>query len=75
MHSSNKGESSVHCPYCGNNTCYSKNLRIWVVSCEVKRAVEMSQMSQVAQSILGLNGDYKITHYEDGLMMNLGNID
>ena len=35
MHKENRNKMDVHCPYCGNEECFSKHLRIWVVSEEV----------------------------------------
>jgi hypothetical protein len=34
-HNNNKDEMNVHCPYCGNKDCFSKHMRIWLVSAEV----------------------------------------
>ena len=75
LHAANRGECYVHCPYCGNKACFSKNLRIWVVSREVKREVEMKQTTKVTQSIMGENGDYEISQCDDGIMIELGNIE
>jgi hypothetical protein len=35
MHENNRDKMDVHCPYCGNEDCFSKHMRIWVVSNEV----------------------------------------
>jgi len=75
MHDANKSECYVHCPYCGNSACFSKNLRIWVVSREIKRHVEMEQTTKLTQSVMGQNGNYKISHCEDGIMIELENIE
>ena len=35
MNPNNSGQMDVHCPYCGNKECFSKHMRIWLVSMEV----------------------------------------
>jgi hypothetical protein len=35
LHETNKTKMWVHCPYCGNQDCFSKHMRIWLVSWEV----------------------------------------
>lgn len=35
MHENNKDKMDVHCLYCGNKDCFSKHMRIWLVSNEV----------------------------------------
>jgi hypothetical protein len=35
MHETNKDKMEVPCPYCGNEDCFSKHMRIWVVSEQV----------------------------------------
>ena len=35
MHKTNKYKMDVHCPYCGNEECFSKHMRIWLVSEEI----------------------------------------
>ena len=36
MHPNNHQKMSVHCPYCGNEDCFSKHMRIWLISNEVR---------------------------------------
>ncbi len=40
LHEINKNEVSVHCPYCGNKDCFSKHMRVWLVSTEVSAVGE-----------------------------------
>jgi len=35
MNKENIDKMEVHCPYCGNEQCFSKHMRIWLVSKEV----------------------------------------
>jgi hypothetical protein len=35
LHKKNDNNMWVHCPYCGNPDCFSKHVRIWLVSMEV----------------------------------------
>jgi hypothetical protein len=72
LHPANQNESYVHCPYCGSHACFSKNLRIWVVSKEVKTAKEIEEVKEVVVSRLGAGADYKISKCKDGVMIDLG---
>jgi hypothetical protein len=53
MHESNLNNDAVHCPYCGNLDCFSKELRIWVVNQEVKDAFERFEINQVLRDVSG----------------------
>ncbi len=71
-HQSNKKESYVHCPYCGNPECYSKNLRIWLVSKEVKEAYERAVVNESLKAATGKEDDFNITGVGDALKIELG---
>ena len=71
-HAANEKECYVHCLYCGNKACFSKNLLIWVISHEVKQRMEMTQTKEVVDSVMGQDGEYQLNHYEDGLIFELG---
>jgi hypothetical protein len=68
LHPANKKECYVHCPYCGSQACFSKNLRIWVVSKEVKELNELNEVKSVMREVKGA----KVSNYEDGVMVDLG---
>ena len=46
MNIHNKERMDVHCPYCGNEECFSKHMRIWLVSDEINNHNRDSTLSE-----------------------------